>query len=300
MNGRRLESRRRPPAPPRATAPGPTAPSRRPRSAVPLASTVTASARPPGRSPRFVHETDSAPTTSTARPTATPPRRESRRARGRARRRRGRRRSAPPVVNATGSSDELVLAASRTSPALRRESGARSRRTRSRRRESRRCTATPGLRNTSAGIALLHDASAIEHDRDVAEQSGFGEIVRDLQHGESPLEVDRAQQAARDAARARVERAERLVEQQHFGPPRQRARDRDELTFAAAQRADGAIVRARRRRTGRPRRRRRPRSPRRTRRSREPSGAETDTRVDRRCRAACAPAARASRPRRRG
>ena len=38
-----------------------------------------------------------------------------------------------------------------------------------------------GLRNTCFRIALLHDASAIEHDRDVAEQAGFGEVVRHLQ-----------------------------------------------------------------------------------------------------------------------
>ena len=85
-------------------------------------------------------------------------------------------------------------------------------------------------------IALLHDASAVEHDRDVAEQTGFGEIVRHLEHREPSLEVDRAQNAPRDVARSRIERAERLVEQQHLRPARQRARDRDELSFTAAQR----------------------------------------------------------------
>ena len=74
-----------------------------------------------------------------------------------------------------------------------------------------------GLAEHVGRVALLHDASAIEHDRDVAEQAGFGEVVRDLQHGESSLEVDRAQLAARDVARPRIERAERLVEQQHLG-----------------------------------------------------------------------------------
>ena len=89
---------------------------------------------------------------------------------------------------------ELIARRRRPSRAPRRESDAPFRQRRSRRRESRRCTATP-VCETPLGIALLHDAPAVEHDRDVAEQSGFGEIVRHLQHGESALEVDRAQNA---------------------------------------------------------------------------------------------------------
>src|SRR5206468_236750 len=54
-------------------------------------------------------------------------------------------------------------------------------------------------------------------------------------------EVERAEEAARRRAIARIERAEWLVEQQHLGTARERAGKRDELPFAAAERADGAV-----------------------------------------------------------
>ena len=140
-------------------------------------------------------------------------------------------------------------------------------------------------------VALLHHPSAIEHDRDVAEHPGLGEVVRDLQNCKSSLEVRRAQLAARGAARPRVERAERLVEQQHLGPaPRSRGRSRrvDVRRRSATPPADRTSA-STPNRSARIRRRRR-RWPRRTRRSREPSNEETDMRVDRRCRAGGAPA----------
>ena len=64
-----------------------------------------------------------------------------------------------------------------------------------------------GLRNTSVGIALLHDAPAIEHDRDVAEQTPASvKSCVTCSTVKPTLEVDRAQMAAR-ARRASADRA---------------------------------------------------------------------------------------------
>jgi hypothetical protein len=92
------------------------------------------------------------------------------------------------------------------------------------------------------GRSLLHHAALVEHDRDVAEQPGFGKVVRHLEHGEAALVVQCAQLSPRERSRPRIERAERLVEEQHFGTPRERTCDRHQLTFAAAQRRDGPLV----------------------------------------------------------
>src|SRR5688500_14016 len=85
----------------------------------------------------------------------------------------------------------------------------------------------------------LQDASAVEQDRDVAEQSRFGEVVRHLKDGDVPLLVKRANLATHANAAAWIEGAERLVEQQDRRPGRESASDGDELTLASGQAADG-------------------------------------------------------------
>src|SRR5205085_2223 len=55
------------------------------------------------------------------------------------------------------------------------------------------------------GIALLQNAPAVEHDGDVAQQSGLREIMRHLEHGETTLVIDGAKEPPRDVAGARIE-----------------------------------------------------------------------------------------------
>jgi hypothetical protein len=86
----------------------------------------------------------------------------------------------------------------------------------------------------------LEHAPTVEQDRDVTQQPRLGEVVRHLQHGQSPLPLKGAHLAARARPPPGVERRERLVQQQHLRACRERTRQRDELTFATAQRVDAA------------------------------------------------------------
>src|SRR5688572_13521456 len=95
----------------------------------------------------------------------------------------------------------------------------------------RRC----GLAEDPFGRTGLQDASAVEQDRDVAEQSRFGEVVRHLKDGDVPLLVKRANLPTHANAAAWVEGAEGLIEQQDRGPGGESASDGDELTLAAGQ-----------------------------------------------------------------
>ncbi len=137
--------------------------------------------------------------------------------------------------------DEALFDRRRTNRAAPGGSAARFRRTHSRRRGNPRCTATPVCGRPVPDRPCCTTRPLVQHDRDVAEQAGLGEVMRHLEHSESPLEVDRAQDSPRDVSRPRIERAEWLVEQQHLRPPRQRSRNRDELSLSAAQRFDRPV-----------------------------------------------------------
>ena len=91
-------------------------------------------------------------------------------------------------------------------------------------------------------LSALQYTAAVEQDRDVAQRSGLREIVRHVQRRESPLAMNRADLAARGGPPLRIERRERLVEQQQPWAARQRPRERDELAFAATERAHGSRV----------------------------------------------------------
>ena len=93
-----------------------------------------------------------------------------------------------------------------------------------------------GRRGELGGGALLDDAAAVDHADAVAEQRGLGEVVRDEQGRHARLGQHRGQLAPARGARARVERGERLVEQQRRGAARERAGDGDALALAARER----------------------------------------------------------------
>ena len=81
------------------------------------------------------------------------------------------------------------------------------------------------------GGADLLDAAAVHHDHVVGEFERFLLIVRHEHARDVELVVQLAQPAPQVLAHARVERAERLVEQQHARPHRERARERDALAL---------------------------------------------------------------------
>src|SRR5437773_3279330 len=88
----------------------------------------------------------------------------------------------------------------------------------------------------------LEDTSLVEQNRDVTDQTRFGEVVCHVQYRAPPLEVDRAYLAPHRCAAARVERGKRLVEEDDVRPTGEGARERDELPLATAQRPHVAVT----------------------------------------------------------
>ncbi len=76
---------------------------------------------------------------------------------------------------------------------------------------------------------------AIEHHDDVGKLDRFLLIVRHENAGEMQFVMQAPQPAAQFMAHLAVEGAEGLVQQQHVGIDRQRARERDALPLAARQ-----------------------------------------------------------------
>ena len=114
-----------------------------------------------------------------------------------------------------------------------------------------------------------------QHADAVRERGGVAEVVGHEQRREVELGEQVLQLAADHGARLRVERGQRLVEQQHRRVARQRARERDPLALAAGDRRRAGPPRGARRRTARAARR--PAPARRTRRS--PHGQMREERV---------------------
>ena len=83
--------------------------------------------------------------------------------------------------------------------------------------------------------ADLLDAALVHHHDPVGELERFLLVVGDEEARDAELVVQLAQPAAQLAAHARVERAERLVEQQHARLHRERARERDALALPAGE-----------------------------------------------------------------
>ena len=90
-----------------------------------------------------------------------------------------------------------------------------------------------GLRVQRLRIGKLLDAALIHHRDAIGQLERFFLIVRYKNARHVNAIVQPAQPAAQVAAHARVERTERLVEQQDFGFDRERARERDALALSA-------------------------------------------------------------------
>ena len=92
-----------------------------------------------------------------------------------------------------------------------------------------------GLPYISAGDADLLDLAAV-HDGDaVGDRERLLLVVGDVDRRDPELELDAADLLAQLDAHLRVERRERLVEQQHARLDRERPRERDALLHAARE-----------------------------------------------------------------
>ena len=85
------------------------------------------------------------------------------------------------------------------------------------------------------GRALLLDPAVVHDDDAIGELERLLLVVRDEHAGHVQLVVEPAQPAAQVLAHLRVERAERLVEQQHPRLDRERAGERHALALAARE-----------------------------------------------------------------
>ena len=73
---------------------------------------------------------------------------------------------------------------------------------------------------------------------------GLGLVVRDVDRGDAERAQQPVELAAQPLAQGGVERGQRLVEQQHARPRRDRARQRDALALAAGELVDAAVLQA--------------------------------------------------------
>ena len=98
------------------------------------------------------------------------------------------------------------------------------------------------MTNGSAGAAdqrrerpLLHDAAVAHQHDDVGQERRLADVVGHDDDRLAQRPEDAAQVVVQLGAHQRIERAQRLVEQQHLGVEHQRAHDRDPLPLAARQ-----------------------------------------------------------------
>ena len=81
----------------------------------------------------------------------------------------------------------------------------------------------------------LLDAALVHHRDPVAHRERLALVVRDEDERDPELGLERLELDLEVLAQLRVERAERLVEQQHARPQHERARERDTLLLSAGQ-----------------------------------------------------------------
>ena len=97
-----------------------------------------------------------------------------------------------------------------------------------------------------AGPADLFDAAVVEHGEPVAQRERLVLVVGDDDEGDADLALNGLELDLHLLAQLEVERAERLVEQQHAWPADERAGQRDALALAARQLGRAARRRGRR------------------------------------------------------
>ena len=102
--------------------------------------------------------------------------------------------------------------------------------------------ASAGSRRTSAGAPYLLDPAGIHHRHQIGHGEGLVLVMGDEDRGDAGLVMDMAQPDAQFLAHLGVQRAERLVQQQHARLDRQRPGQRHALALAAGQLAGIALA----------------------------------------------------------
>ncbi len=100
-----------------------------------------------------------------------------------------------------------------------------------------------GLPYISAGRPDLLDLAPVHHRDAVGDRERLLLVVRDVDRRDPELELDPPDLLAQLHAHLRVERRERLVEEQHARLDRERARERDALLHAAGELVRVALAR---------------------------------------------------------
>jgi hypothetical protein len=90
-----------------------------------------------------------------------------------------------------------------------------------------------GLVVDVGGGAELHDVALVHHRQAVGHRERLLLVVGDVQESDPDALLQRPELDLEAAAELGVERAERLVEQQHRGPQHQCPRERDALLLTA-------------------------------------------------------------------
>ena len=95
--------------------------------------------------------------------------------------------------------------------------------------------AVAGRSNTARGVRRLLDPAVVHDDDQVGQRHRLFLAVRDVDEGDAERGLQLLQLGAHADLQERVERRQRLVEQQRFGIGDQRARQRHALLLAAGQ-----------------------------------------------------------------
>ena len=92
------------------------------------------------------------------------------------------------------------------------------------------------------GVADLLDAAAVHHGHRVRHGQGLLLVVGDVDEGDAQLLLHALELHLHLLAQLQIQRAQRLVQQQHLRLVHQRAGDGDALLLAAGQLIDGALL----------------------------------------------------------
>ena len=98
-----------------------------------------------------------------------------------------------------------------------------------------------GFSNTSRGEPACSMLALVHHHDEIGERQRFVLTVRDMDEGDAETELQTTQFGAHAHAQKRIERGQRLVEQQYLRLSDQRARQRDALLLPARQLRGNAL-----------------------------------------------------------
>ncbi len=100
------------------------------------------------------------------------------------------------------------------------------------------------MSRTSSGVPVCKRRALVEHGDAVGERQRLRDVVRDENDRNLERRPQGSQLPLQVLTRHAIDGRERLVEQEHAGPARQRAGERDALALAAGERGRAAVFQA--------------------------------------------------------